>query len=293
MSVKNLVIKAPAKINLYLSVLSRRNDGYHEIDSLMQKIDLFDILTITPGGKGIKVVCPGAELPVDKGNLVWQAAQLFCDEIGADCGVQIILQKNIPIAAGLGGGSSDAAAVIKALNSLYGAGMNPVRMSELAVQLGADVPFFIYEGPAAFARGIGERLEAACGLGECWVLLVNPGFAVSTKWVYDNLALTSKENPNILASGKDCPSHLISASGGAFSRLPEPCFYNDLETVTLAGFPEVNELKERMLAGGAEISLMTGSGPTVFGVFSKEEKALDSYRSFAEQYGAVYLTRPM
>lgn len=304
---KNLTITAPAKINLYLAILGKRVDGYHELESLMVKLDLCDQLHLTRQKEGIRLSCPGSGLPEDDDNLVFRAAGAFFDHTKISGGVAMVLEKRIPVAAGLGGGSSDAAAVLKGLDALFGTNLDTQTLLALAKPLGADVPFFVLDASAAWARGIGEQLQpvALTGLGS--VVLVNPGFDVSTKWVYDNLdlsargndarqqesaqsanlALTTGGNPYILGRGlasADSDDLPCSASDVAL--------VNDLETVTLGRYPEVGEIKNALITGGARGALMSGSGPTVFGLFDKEEDALRCCDTLRQRYGdLVFLTR--
>jgi 4-diphosphocytidyl-2-C-methyl-D-erythritol kinase len=196
-----LTIKAPAKINLFLKVLNRRPDGYHEIESLMQKIDLCDILHLSRHGEDISLSCPETTLPEDQGNIIYRAAQAFFSATGIKAGIKIILEKKIPIAAGLGGGSSDAAAVVMGLNTLLNSNLHREELLDIASPLGADVPFFVEAYSAAMATGIGDKLEQVKSLEGFSIVLVNPGFGVSTKWVYENFPLTSNSNPYILARG--------------------------------------------------------------------------------------------
>jgi 4-diphosphocytidyl-2-C-methyl-D-erythritol kinase len=288
-------IYAPAKINLFLLVKGRRPDGYHELESFMQKLDLADeIMVKVSEGQGVSLSCPDSDLPVDEGNLAWRAARAFLEEASLECRVQMILKKTIPVAAGLGGGSSDAAAVLLALNDLLATRMSEERLASLALSLGADVPFFVKDSPAAVARGVGERLDPVPSLTKCTILLVNPGVAVSTSWVFDNFALTSKGNLYILAPEKDYQSTIYT--GTLIESLEEAgpdVLFNDLESVTVARYPEIGAIKKRMLEGGAAASLMTGSGPTVFGIFTDEVAAVASYEYFRQRYGKkVFLTVP-
>lgn len=296
MQVSEKIIQAPAKINLCLAVKGKRADGYHELESVMQKLELADIVRIrVEEGTGISLSCPGSDLPGDATNLAWRAARLFLDEAGIDCRVEIVLEKNIPVAAGLGGGSSDAAAVLLALDDLLPINSGEARLLEMGLQLGADVPFFIKKNlSAALAEGIGERLTSVPGIRDCEVILVKPGFGVSTKWVFDNFALTTNSNPYILAPEKDCQSGRYSGSDGDFLKQAGPDgFFNDLESVTVAHYPEIAEIKKSMLADGALVSLMSGSGPTVFGLFTDTGKAITCYEKFGKRYGEnVFLTVP-
>ena len=259
-------IYAPAKINLFLAIKARRADGYHELESLMQKLELADEITVKiEEGEGISMTCPDSDLPVDEGNLAWRAARAFLREVALECRVRLTLKKAIPVAAGLGGGSSDAAAVLLALNDLLDTRMNDDRLAALALTLGADVPFFVKAAPAAVARGVGELLEPVPALTKCSILLVNPGFAVSTRWVFDNFALTSKGNPYILAPEKNCQSTIYSGSIiDALEEMGPDILFNDLELVTIARYPEIDAIKKKMVEDGAAASLMSGEWPYGF-----------------------------
>jgi 4-diphosphocytidyl-2-C-methyl-D-erythritol kinase len=285
---KSLSLKAPAKINLFLKILNRRSDGYHEIESLMQKIALFDMLHLSRKGEGIFLSCPGSKVPEDRENLVYRAADAFFSATRIAPGVHIVLEKNIPVAAGLGGGSSDAAAVLVGLNKLLAADLETECLMDIGLKLGADVPFFLEDCSLALATGIGECLQKVDPIREYWILLVNPGFAVSTKWVYEKFPLTSYSNPYILARGQlmDGESHTISP--GLFEELG-----NDLEAVTVKRYPEIGNIKNELKKAGAIAALMSGSGPTVFGLFSGKEEAQRSFVRFVEKYGDnVFLVRP-
>lgn len=286
---QELTIAAPAKVNLQLAILDRRPDGYHELESFMLKLALADHLTLVRQPGGITLSCPDSSLPVGVDNLVCRAAQAFFIHTGISEGVAMTLRKRIPIAAGLGGGSSDAAATLLGLSRLFAAGLSERTLMELAKPLGADVPFFVSAAPAAWARGIGERLTPAPVPAVGWILLVNPGFPVSTKWVYENFALTRGGNPYILGRG-------LASANSAESRdntrmLP---LFNDLEAVTIGRYPEVAALKAALMAGGADDALMSGSGPTVFGLFADREAAERCAALLKPRYGdKVILTQPL
>jgi 4-diphosphocytidyl-2-C-methyl-D-erythritol kinase len=254
----------------------------------MQKVELADQLHFFAEGEKISLSCPGTDLPEDEGNLVFKAAQLFFKTIGRQPGIRIVLEKNIPVAAGLGGGSSDAAAVLHGLNRLFAGNLSQGKLQEMALNLGADVPFFVKPCSGAMATGIGERLQEAEPLTDIWIILVNPGFAVSTKWVYENLPLTTNSNPYILARGRklsdDSFSNLLALSNEQG---------NDLEAVTIKRYPEIGEIKETLKQAGAAGVLMSGSGPTVYGLFLSEKTATNSLGGFGRKYGKnVFLTKP-
>lgn len=291
---RSIDIKAPAKINLYLEIKGRRPDGYHEINSLMQKLRLADQLHIQVGNPaGISLTCPDADLPEDESNLAFKAAQVFLKHTGTTQGIAITLKKRIPIAAGLGGGSSDAAAVLTGLDRLCDTGLSQDRLVDMARKLGADVPFFISELKTAVATGIGDCLQETPGLQGVWIVLVNPGFPVSTKWVYENFALTTEGNPYIL--GRKLEIEELCQENGLRTRFGLSRIYNDLEPITVKRHPVINTIKTDLRANGAKIALMSGSGPTVFGLFEEQKNAEASCKIFAQRFGDtnVFLTQPL
>lgn len=253
---------SPAKVNLYLEVLSKRPDGYHEIQSLMQRVDLSDEMEIDLGGRGIRLVSEGGEVPEGMDNLACRAARIFCEEFGIRGGLQIRLKKRIPVAAGLGGGSSDAATVLMGLNELLQAGGEGERLMALGAKIGADVPFFIFQKPA-LARGLGEKLTAVNLPGPLWFVMLVPPFQISTAWAYqayDHLPGQKKEPLRIRDSYGDLADLL-------------PVLKNDLESVALTRHPEIALMKKELLACGARGALMSGSGPVTFGLFSTRKEA--------------------
>jgi 4-diphosphocytidyl-2-C-methyl-D-erythritol kinase len=267
-----MITKAsPAKINLYLRVLRKREDGYHDILSLMQKITLFDEMTFAPTGCGIAVHCPGATLPDDEGNIVYRAAAAFFSRIGISPGIEITIRKRIPIAAGLGGGSSNAATTLMALNEMYGSPITREELMGIGAGLGADVPFFIF-GKTAWVSGIGDRLAEAPPLPPCRFVLIHPGFEISTKSVYQglNLGLT-KQGFNYSIPRFSTAEDLIRG------------LTNDLEKVTVKLHPVLDEVKALLLASGARGALMSGSGPTVFGIFTDRESAGRAEKNLGQQ----------
>ena len=270
---KKLKLQAPAKVNYRLDVLGKRADGYHDLRMVMQRVDLCDeigiALTDLPG---IRVVCGSKGVPDGPGNIAWRAADALVKLSGREVGIDISIDKKIPVAAGLGGGSSDAATVLMGVNELLELGLSDERLMEIGVKLGADVPFFIFKKPA-LAEGIGDRLTALEQIPHLWVVLVNPGIHVSTAWVYQNLLLTSKAS--------------IAIIPGSYGSLSEVCdlLSNDLEPVTCAKFPLLNELKDLLIAAGASGSLMSGSGSTVFGLFAEETAARQAAAEIAKARG--------
>lgn len=256
-----LEIRVPAKINLWLEILGKRSDGYHDLSSLMLPIGVYDRMELTRlDEEVIRLDCTDPQVPSDAGNLVWKAAKRFMEAAGFGGGVQIHLEKHIPSGAGLGGGSSDAAGTLLALNRLFDAPLSPGRLHDVASLLGADVPFFLYCSPAV-ATGIGEILEPVEGVPDYPLVLVKPPLSVSTGWVYRSLTLTRGESRIKLRSFQANPWRL-----GEFLQ-------NDLETVTLEAYPLLKQIKRWLMDQGALGALMSGSGPTVFGVFPDGERA--------------------
>ncbi len=276
---------SPAKVNLYLRVLRRREDGYHDILSLMQRISLCDEMTFAPMAGGIVIRCPDSRLPEDEGNIVYRAAAAFFSRIAVPPGIDITIRKKIPVAAGLGGGSSNAATTLMTLNEISGSPLTREELQAMGATLGADVPFFIF-GNTAWASGIGDRFVEAAPLPPLWYVLINPGFAVPTKGVYQklNLELTNSQ---------------IKYSIPRFYTVDDLTrgLTNDLEKVTMRFHPVLEQIKALLLESGAGGALMSGSGPTVFGVFGDVESSLraEKYLKQAnpENRWSVFLARSL
>jgi 4-diphosphocytidyl-2-C-methyl-D-erythritol kinase len=256
--------QAPAKVNLLLRVLGKRPDGYHDLASVMQQISLYDELTYTLLPEGIELHCPGTDLPIDEQNLVYRAAQALFNHAGYQGGVEIILNKMIPSAAGLGGGSSDAATTLMALNDLCSLNVGQADLMKLGAKLGADVPFFIF-GRSAFATGIGDKLQTLSDLPQLYMVLINPAFPLSTKTVYENLNLTLTKKKNNYSIPR------FYALGDVIREL-----HNDLEVVSIQMHPGLNDFKQMLMKEGALGALMSGSGPTLFGIFTDEKSAKEA-----------------
>ncbi len=253
---------SPAKINLCLRVLRKREDGYHEIASLMQRISLADEMVFAPSGAGITVRCPGSPLLENEENIVNRAARaLFSDAGSPRGGVDITIHKKIPLAAGLGGGSSNAATTLMTLNEIFALGYTAESLMKIGAKLGADVPFFIFR-KTAWAFGIGERLEEADPLPQFSLVLINPGFELSTKMIYEGLKLR-------------LTNRIIHYSIPRFYTIHDLAegLQNDLERVSVRMHPVLADLKRLLIEHGALGALMSGSGPTVFGIFETEEMA--------------------
>ena len=254
-----LTMKAPAKLNLFLYVVGRRGDSYHDILTLFQKISLWDkiSLTLLKDTKKINITCPGSNLPVGEDNLAFKAAKVFLEHTGLGYGVSMRLEKHIPVGSGLGGGSSDAAAVLKGLNILNNNILANGELHSIACHLGADVPFFISDANTAIGTGTGTRLEAI-GTPCYRYVLIWPGFSISTKSVYERFELTSQPYDTI-----------FDASQAFHTKL----WINDLEQAVIPRYPQIEDIKSQLMALGAETALMSGSGSTVFGVFNSRRTA--------------------
>ncbi len=275
--------KAPAKINLSLDVLSKRDDGYHNVEMIMTTIDLSDRIEFHELKKDrITISLESRFVPSDERNLAYKAAALFKERYGIKAGVHIKIEKNIPVSAGLGGGSSDAAAVLRGLNRLWSKNLSLKELACLGAELGTDVPFCVYGG-TGIATGRGENVELLKSAPACWVVLAKPNIGVSSGAVFQQIKLHEIEHPNT--------EKLMKALGeNDFSMI---CAHlgNALESITMALHPEVRHIKETMMQAGATGTLMSGSGPTVYGLAMQESKAQRIYngmRGFCEE---VFLVR--
>ena len=280
-------LQAFAKINLGLDVLGKREDGYHEVRMIMQTIRMYDQLDMRKSVEpGIHLTTNKQYIPVDENNLVWRAAKLMMDTCGIIEGVSIHLHKVIPVAAGMAGGSSDAAATLVGMNRLFHCGLSKEKLMELGVQIGADVPYCVLRGPA-LAEGIGEKLTVLPPMPDCWILIGKPGISVSTKYVYTTLDLnTDTVHPDIDGMKKALEDGNLY---GITERMG-----NVLQDVTIPAYPEVERIKEQMKTLGAVNAMMSGSGPTVFGIFDNEEKAQEACQKLRESGSCqqVFLTVP-
>lgn len=265
--------RAYAKINLALDVLRRRPDGYHDVRMVMQTVHLYDKLTLSKSREpGISLKTNLPFLPGNENNLVYRAIDLFCKTYGIDCGIRATLEKRIPIAAGMAGGSSDAAAAFRAMNKLFHINASLEDLQALGVKLGADIPYCIIGG-TALAEGIGEKLTALPAAPACSCLIVKPNFHLSTKLVYENLTL---DDPS---AHPDIDAMLDAVHTNSYKQMTSS-IGNILETVSIRLYPEIAEIKQEMLALGADCSLMSGSGPSVFGLFEHRQVAERAYRKF-------------
>ena len=283
---REIKLKARAKINLGLDVVRKREDGYHEVRMIMQMINLYDKITLRQRTEpGITVSTNLSYLPVNEDNLVYRAAKLLMDEFQVSGGLEIVLQKYIPVAAGMAGGSSDAAAVMVGVNRMFHLGLSKKQLMERGVKIGADVPFCIMRG-TALAEGIGEKLTTLPAMPHCSLVIAKPKVHVSTKFVYGNLKADEiTKHPDIdgqVQAFRDNDLEQIVAKMG-----------NVLETVTIPAYPVIDKIKQTMIRHGAMGAMMSGSGPTVFGVFEREEQAKEVCRLLKKEGSAkqIYLVR--
>lgn len=278
----SIELKAPAKLNLSLDVLGKRPDGYHELRMIMQTIGLCDTVTLEVSGEGIEVSCNSPFAPSGSGNIAYKAAALLMEACRIDKGIKIRIDKKIPVAAGLGGGSSDAAAVLKGMNALFSLGRNPAELAELGKQIGADVPYFI-KGGTVLAEGIGEVLTELDRLADVDIVLVMPRFGVSTAWVYKNLVLEDiHERPDtdlLIRAVRERKLDVLARN-----------MRNVLETVTIKKHGIIAGIKKRLLELGALGSMMSGSGPSVFGIFGDKQSAQRAWEKMRQDNWQCFLT---
>ena len=281
-------LKALGKINLGLDVLGRRENGYHDVRMVMQTVYLYDQIRIEKTKKpGIELSTNLFYLPVNENNLAYQAADLLMKEFDVKEGVKITLDKHIPVAAGMAGGSSNAAAVLFGINRMFSLGLSQKELMERGVTLGADVPYCIWGG-TALSEGIGEKLSRVDAMPECYILIAKPGISVSTAFVYQNLNLSGLAKHPDIDGMLECLR--TKDLKGICDRLE-----NVLETVTIKEYPIIEEVKKHLMDQGAMGALMSGSGPTIFAIFQDKktaDNALKSLRSI-EDIKQAYVVRPI
>jgi 4-diphosphocytidyl-2-C-methyl-D-erythritol kinase len=282
MSARTYTIEAPAKLNIRLKITGQRPDGYHELVSIMTPVSLLDAIEVMEkGGEGVELAASGYPVPLDDSNIVVRAAQSFSATTGLRSGLSIKITKNIPVAAGMGGGSSDAAATLLILNEIHSKPLSMDDLRGLALRLGADVPFFLVCAPC-LVTGVGEILEPVERWPEFWYVVVTPPIQVSTAWVYQNyrMKLTIGEYPFIKKA--------LESASLVISQVLE----NDLEAVTAATFPIIDRIKRLLVENGAEGALMSGSGPSVFGTFGSVELAESAKQHLlAQKVGDVFMVK--
>jgi len=273
-----------AKVNLHLRVLRKRDDGYHDIATLMHQISLFDEMIFCPADNGITIRCPGSSVPENENNIVYKAAAILLSQASCSSGIHITIHKRIPVAAGLGGGSSNAATALTTINDLLELHYTRENLIQIGANIGADVPFFIL-GKSAWAFGIGDELQAVDYIPLLWFVLINPGFEVSTKMIYENFNLRlTKQAVKYTSPALYTVEDLIKG------------LHNDLEEVTLGLHPELQHIKNHLIQHGALGALMSGSGPTVAGIFTEEKEALkakEAIESIREKEWSVFVAHSL
>lgn len=280
-------MKALAKVNLGLDVIRRREDGYHEVRMIMQTLQLFDRVTMEKRRKsGITLETNLPFLPVNKQNIAYKAAEMLMEEFSIKDGVHIKIEKHIPVAAGMAGGSTDGAAVLYGINRMYHLGLTKRQLMERGVRLGADVPYCIMRG-TVLSEGIGEVLTPVAAMPECYVLVAKPPISVSTKYVYEHLKLDQIERH------PDIDGMIAALQSGNLKGITDR-MENVLETVTIPKHPEIAKIKALMVEAGAMNALMSGSGPTVFGIFENKNDGLKAKEMMRKSGLArqVYLVQP-
>lgn len=282
-----ITLRAYGKVNLGLDVLRKLENGYHEVKMIMQTVDLYDLLTFEKmDGAGVDIHSSRPDLPVGEDNIIYKACKLMTSKYEIKGGVKVTLEKNIPVAAGMAGGSTDAAAALIAMNSLYDLGLTQTKLMELGVEIGADVPYCVMQG-TALSEGIGEKLTALAPMPECTMVIAKPPVGVSTKWVYQNLKVSQ------LLSHPDIDGMAEALENGDLGGITDR-MANVLETVTIPAHMEIGQIKDMMLENGAMNSLMSGSGPTVFGIYDDADAAEKTAEKLKESglVEQVYVTLP-
>jgi len=278
--------KAPAKINLAIDVLRKRPDGFHEVRMIMQSVALYDIISLRPVLDGrITVTSNSSAIPTDSNNIVYKTAEYLKQKYNVKAGAEIYIEKNIPVSAGLAGGSADAAATLKLLDEAWKLKLTKSEMLDIAKKLGSDVPFCM-TGGTALAEGLGEKLTPLKPMPECFILLAKPDMDISTKEVYERI---DKENitkrPDIDAMIKAIEKQDLAAIS------KELC--NVLEYVTVKKCPVISEIKEKLIEYGALGSVMSGSGPTVFGIFQDQASAYIAYDNIKNMVSEIFVVKPL
>jgi len=281
---QSLTLKSYAKINLCLYVLKKREDGYHEIFSMMQAIDLCDQLTLHKIQKDIVIRCDHSDVPKDENNLAYQAADLLFKERNLKGGVRIDIEKQIPVSAGLGGGSSNAAFTLKGINQLFDLKLSNQKLHLIGSRIGSDVPFFLYSGQA-MVKGRGEKIVPIRLYRDYWLVLVCPNLMISTEGVYQNVKID-------LTAGKSFINlNSCDNKDGFFKSLRQ--FDNDLEKVVISRYAVISQIKKTLENSGAIKSSMSGSGPAVYGLFEKKPQAEEVARKLTRGDWQIFLTQPI
>lgn len=279
---KNIRIESPAKVNLFLEVLGKRKDGYHNVETILETVDLGDDIILKETKEGIEIESDFPSLPLGRENLVYQAAFLLKKRLGIEKGIQITINKRIPLASGLGGGSGNAASVLLGLNKLWNLNLSYEELFQLARELGADVPFFL-RGGRTLGKGRGDELQPLSQDPALYFVLVSPDFEVSTEGVYEKLKNLTKEARSIKIILSALNSGKITKIGNSL--------YNRLEEVVIPRHPQIAKIKKRLLELGAGGALMSGSGPSVFGLADDKKSAAEIYRKIKKDFRKAFFLK--
>lgn len=276
-------INSYSKINLTLNILSRREDGYHEIETIMQSINLTDQVIITKEKEGIKIKCNHPEVPINANSLAYRTAEKIINRYGIKKGVKIEIEKKIPLASGLAGGSANSATILIGINKLFSLNLSNEDLRGIGEELGMDIPFFIQNGTAlAYQRG--EKLIPLSTINpSLWVIILNPGFNISTHWAYNNLDLDS------IKGEKSNTKAMLKALKERKSQEIAKNLFNSFESLIIKKYPEVGKIKNRLIEEGVLGALMSGSGPTVFGITQNKEEALKIYEKLRPEYKLIWV----
>jgi len=278
-----MVITSYAKINLVLNILNKRRDGYHEIETIMQSVNLADNLTITKE-EGIKIECNNPQIPVDKGSLAYQSAEKILQKYKIKSGVKIRIDKRIPVASGMAGGSANSAAILVGINKIYNLNLSVEDLRRIGEELGMDVPFCLQNG-TALAYNRGEKIIPLPPIEPpLWLILINPDLEISTQWAYHNIDLVGNSK-----RGGDKMKAMLQALKKGIPREIAQNLFNSFEEMIIKRYPEIEKIKSNLMKGGALGALMSGSGPTVFGIMQNKEEALKAYKKLKSEYRSIWL----
>jgi len=278
-----IVINSYSKINLILNILNRREDGYHEIETIMQSVNLADKITITEKEDRIEIECNNPQVPVNNKSLAYRSAEKILKKYKIERGVKIKIDKNIPIAGGMAGGSANSAAILTGINKIFNLNLSNEDLREMGEELGMDVPFCLRNG-TALALHRGEKiLHLPPITPPLWIIVINPGFEISTQWAYNNINLRKTKNGR-----NNMEAMLVALKRGIPGEIAKNLF-NSFEELIIKKYPEVGRIKDRLLNVGALGALMSGSGPTVFGIMQNKEEALKVYERLKQEYKLIWL----
>ncbi|MHB0998240.1 MAG: 4-(cytidine 5'-diphospho)-2-C-methyl-D-erythritol kinase [Armatimonadota bacterium] len=295
-----LTIRSHAKVNLTLDILGLRDDGYHSLRSVMQSIGVYDTITLRRSSPGIHLTCSDVRIPINERNLAYKAAEALYEAAGIEPAIDIHLEKKIPSQAGMGGGSSNAASVLRALNLMLGEPLNLSALCEVGANIGSDVPFFLIGG-TALVQGRGEDIEALPSISTQWMLIIKPPFGISTPWAYRRLDEIRAQEPEALPKriqSIECNETVCTSSDRMIEcieakdwDLIPKLLSNDLEAPSIERYPDIEGIKEALTASSAKGALMCGSGSAVFGIFANEQEAQSAAEKIGNRYGRLFVTR--